>query len=262
MNKYFTLIDFIKYNILPFGQLCARIDLLNSSMDKSWLLLLSLIPFIIILIFPQIFNIDNVNNIAIIFIIMTILSNIIPLLLIQYDNIKMKDKNTNTNTNNEPTSSVDSYILLLIIFKLLIPYFINDEGSNNTYIELLTFGLIFLILQYRQNSKCKSIVTSKKIIILLINTLFIYTMSTLVKTLFNNVMSNTFKVEYDMQHYAYIISLYGLFISYNYVNLINDNDNDYCENNYNVNTVQIFMLLISLSYYLNQYFIPICTKKN
>lgn len=239
MNKIFSLYDFLIYMFLPFGQLLARINLLNSSMDKSWLLLFCFIPFIVIPILPKIFKID-IN--FILFLILVIITNIIPLLLIEFGKIKIPNINKN--------SSIDKYVLLPIIIKILIALsiiygFKNDNFSEKMIKNIIIFISILYSQYLRQNEKCNT----NNLFTIFIDAIFIYCMSDLSVNIFNKIKLNTLNFPSELDSNL-IFSIFGLFISQQFINYFNDNDlNNYCSKKFHFNNIRVFTMMISLLYY-------------
>ena len=252
MNKIFSLYDFLIYIFLPFGQLFARINLLNGSMDKSWLILFCFIPFIIIPILLK-FSIQP----DILFIIIGIvISNIIPLMLIEFGKINIPQ--------NHPSQSIDKYIMFPIIVKILIALIFSLKFDNTTTEYIVKFVIIFssilfslLTRQYYNDLKSNSL-TINKILTIIVNSIFIYTMSNLSKDVFNDIKLKVFDSSSSelTSIFDLLFSIFGLFISYIFINLFNDNNNDinnYCANKMYLNNVNI--LMITIFYYYNKNFL-------
>ena len=254
MNKNFSLYDFLIYIFLPFGQLFARINLLNSSVDKSWLLLFCFIPFIVIPIFPILFNMEITFTI---FFILVIITNIISLLFIEYGKIDISNTNEKT--------SIDKYVLLPIIIKVLIAILIiagfkNDNTNEKIIKNIIIFVSILYSLYLRQREKCNS----TKLFTILIDAIFIYSMSDISVDIFNKIkLNNTLQFPTDLNSNL-LFSIIGLFISHNFINYFNDNDlTNYCsgKNNFlnfcpddlHFNKVRIFAMMIFVLYYNNTY---------
>lgn len=240
MNKIFSLYDFLIYMFLPFGQLFARINLLNSSKDKGWLLLFCFIPFILIPISP-LFGIDIDFTL---FFILVIITNIIPLLVIQFGKIKIFNMNENT--------SIDKYVLLPIIIKILIAFSIiyGFKMDHLMIDKFIKYGLFFASIIYsvylRQYEKCE---TKTNPLLYFMDAIFIYTMTDIFVDIFNKVKSNTSDISNipDLNLLFYII---GLFISHHFINYINDNDLDnYCSSNLDFMKIHVFTILIFVVYY-------------
>ena len=256
MNKIFSLYDFLIYIFLPFGQLFARVNLLNGSMDKSWLILFCFIPFIIIPILLK-FSIQP----DILFIIIgIIISNIIPLMLIEFGNI---------NIPQTPTSnSIDKYIMFPIIVKILIAliFTFKFDNTTNEYIVkfVIIFGSIIFSLLTRQYSNNYNELTSNsllnnKILTIIVNSIFIYTMSNLSQDVLSDIKLKLLDPSICPELTSILdllFSIFGLFISYIFINLFNDNNNDinnFCANKIYLNNVNI--LMITLFYYYNKNFV-------
>jgi len=255
MNKDFSLYDFCIYTLLPFGQLFARINLLNSSIDKSWLLLFCFIPFLAIPILSS----YSINIDLTIFIIILIISNIFPLLYIQQGLINIPPKSL--------PSHVDKYVLLPIIIKILIPILYVCLGNNISFFDdnlifILLFSSIFTSLILRQKKKCNTL-NIQKIITSFIDAIFIYTMTNVSSDIYNTLKENTPSIpnsEDFNKILAYLVSAFSILIGYIFINFFNDNDiNNYCSDKFYFNNIHVFTVMISLFYY---YFKFYCKKKN
>lgn len=256
MKNIFSLYDFLIYIFLPFGQLFARINLLNGSMDKSWLILLCFIPFIII---PILLKFSIQPNILFI-IIGIIISNIIPLMLIEFGKINIQQ--------NQPSQYIDKYIMFPIIVKILIALIFTFKFNNTTkeYIVkfIIIFGSILFSLLTRHYSNNNNKLTSNsllnnKTLTIIVNSIFIYTMSNLSQDVFADIKLKLLDISSCSELTTILdllFSIFGLFISYIFINLFNDNNNDinnYCANKIYLNNANI--LIITLFYYYNKNFI-------
>ena len=108
-----SVLDYIIYSLLPFGQLFARIINYNGSLDAWWLLL---IPF---------FHIP--------------LLGFIPLLIMSLLKIK---------NGNVKTPIIDKYIFLPIIFKFYSPYIFPLLGIENKTYEYSIITYLFSIIHF------------------------------------------------------------------------------------------------------------------
>jgi heme/copper-type cytochrome/quinol oxidase subunit 4 len=261
MNKVFSLYDFLIYIFLPFGQLLARINLLNNSIDKSWLILFCFIPFILIPILPKLLDIKLD---IIYFFVLIVISNVIPLLLIENGKINLPEKKIET--------SIDKFVLLPIIIKFIIVFFFLTNGINETQIDntnfieanlksIIIFISIFYSLWVRKNHKC-NLSNSNKFMTILLDTIFIYTMSDLSVDIFNNIKSNTENfpnIDESNNLLNLIFSIFGLFFSHTFINYFNDNDiNNYCADNFYFNNIHVFTIMISIFYYYIKDIINVC----
>jgi hypothetical protein len=128
--------------LVPLGQLYARVNIFNGSLDKWWLMFplllfppLSFIP-LIMMIFPPL--------------------RIIPLIMMKFGLVK----------NGTGSKPVDNFMLIPIIAKLIIPFilpFIINEDSS------LLFTIVSFVLQLitvmtanliRRKDNCKEITTN------------------------------------------------------------------------------------------------------
>lgn len=224
---------------LPFGQLFARINLLNSSNDKGWLLLCCFIPFILIPILPFI----GIDIDFILFFILVIFTNIIPLLVIQFGKIKISNINKNT--------SIDKYVLLPIIIKILIAFSIiygfkiDDIMLDKFAKNGLFLASIIYSVYLRQYEKCNT----ANPLLYLMDAIFIYTMTDISVDIFNKVKSNTSDI-FNIPDLNLLFYIIGLFISHHFINYINDNDlKNYCSSNLDFMKIHVFTILIFVVYY-------------
>jgi len=259
MIKDFSLYDFLIYLFLPFGQLLARINVLNNSLDKPWLIIFCFIPFLLIPILSKF----SIYIDLLYFIMLTLLTNIIPLLLIEFNIIKMND-NDSTSDNN--TNYIDKYIILPIIMKILTGLlliiignnFINDQ-LKKFIINMIIISTIIFSLIYKNNNINK--LTLKELIIIFFETFFIYAMSDLSVDVFNVIKYNTINIPNDNFELNNLLdsgfSVIGLFISYIFINFYNNyykNINNNCLNNLYFNNIHVFITMISIFYYYIKYF--------
>ena len=117
-----SILDYIIYSLMPFGQLLARINNYNGSLDAWWLLLI------------PIFYIPVLG--------------IIPLLLMTF--LKISDGNVRT-------SVIDKYLFLPIMFKFYSPYIFSLIGMDpHTYQYAFVTFIIQVILGMLSNISRRS----------------------------------------------------------------------------------------------------------
>jgi len=211
-----NLYDLLYYSLIPFfGQILARINNFNNSLDQPLLLLLSIIPF----------------------------GEIIPLLYIYLVGLKV-------GVDNNSSPIINKYILLPIIIKIYSEFLIPDKESYKLLNFILVLSSLFIININRRYVICNKI-TTKSLIKIIIDTAIMHSFIGIFVFFIKNILIKY--IFSDLIYYNYI-NLVLWILGYVYINITlniysNLVGND-CSDREIVNINDIIPLIVLLLLYI------------